>query len=362
MSDMIAMEFEFDYGDLAAEKVLECETAFQTACAIENQATRMIGEQFAKVKANLKDLRNGDGWRGWCEKRLGFSHTQAQNYINEFENGGLVKNLYKFGKSSRFMLTAPTMPQEVRDQADAIAEAGGDTSVKAIKQLKADYEAERAARITAEADKAIWQTRQQESQQESNQRSQKIESLERRIDLFSTQPTPEPVKIVERVEVIPADYESLKAKAAQLETELATKDAELAQNKAEQNRIIKSAINSKMSGYQGKVDTCQREVDELERKKAMMEEQVERMKEYMASLDNESKRIEVHRNIIEKERLGLISLASFLRDEAPMLDPKTDKEWASLGGMYGDAERAIVTYRGSKQNHPTLTLIQGSAA
>ena len=174
MNDLI--QEGFDYGDLPAEKVLECETAFQAACAIENQATRMIGEQFAKVKVNLKHLRNGNGWREWCDKKLNISHTQAQNYINEFENGGFVKNFYKFGKSARWLLVTPNTPQEVRDRADALAEAGEDVSVKTIKQLKADYEAEKQ--------------RTEEFRQESNERRKTIRELENQIDLLKSQPAP----------------------------------------------------------------------------------------------------------------------------------------------------------------------------
>lgn len=154
MSDLI--QTGFDYGDLPAEKVLECETAFQTACAIENQATRMIGEQFARVKENLKFLRNGNGWLEWCKAKLKISHTQAQNYINEFENGESLKNFSTFGKSARWLLVAPNTPQEVRDRADALVDAGEDVSVKTIKKLKADVEAERQARIIRSGAWILW--------------------------------------------------------------------------------------------------------------------------------------------------------------------------------------------------------------
>ena len=95
------------------------------------------------------------------------SHKTAYNYINAFENRESVKNLHTFGKSALFMLTAPTMPQEVRDQASELAEAGEDVSVKIIKQLKAEYAAKQ---YEVEEEKR----RAQEFREESNERRKKI--------------------------------------------------------------------------------------------------------------------------------------------------------------------------------------------
>ena len=81
-----------------------------------------------------------------CENRAGISYKTADNYINAYENKENVQNFHTFGKSALFLLTAPNTPQEVRDRADALVEAGEDASVKAIKQLKAEVEAERQAR------------------------------------------------------------------------------------------------------------------------------------------------------------------------------------------------------------------------
>ena len=72
-------------------------------------------------------------------KKLRLTHAG----VEYCENGESVKNFNAFGKSALFLLTAPTIPQEVRDRADALAEAGEDVSVKTIKKLKADYESER---------------------------------------------------------------------------------------------------------------------------------------------------------------------------------------------------------------------------
>lgn len=333
--DMVSIQF--DYGDLPVEKVLECETAFQTACAIEDQATRMIGEQFAKVKENLKSLRNGNGWREWCDKKLNISHTQAEHYINEFQNGDFVKNLYKFGKSARFLLTAPTTPQEVRDRADAIADAGGDTSHKAIKQLKADYDSERQSRLIAEQRSKEW------NEQYIKERDEKL-AAEQKVLTLESQPKPEP-EVIEK-EVVPADYESAKQQAATLQaqtealqTQTETLKKELENLQTQQAKLVSDQVKTKLQGYQN-------EVDEMEQKKAVMQEQVDRMKEYMASLNSESKRLEVHQDVIEKSRLHLISLAAFLSDSDEMNDKDTRDRWLRLSNMHNDAHKAILSYLG----------------
>ncbi len=353
MTDMISMEF--DYGDLPAEKVLECETAFQAACAIENQATRMIGEQFAKAKENLKHLRNGNGWREWCDKKLNISHQSAENYINEYKNGEFVKNFDKFGKSARWLLVAPNTPQEVRDRADALAEAGEDVSVKTIKKIKADYEAERQA-------SELFERRAQESQAESNERRKKVRELEEQIDLLTIRDrmmqgrleqagqeidrlatvVPEPEKIV----VPPDDYETAKVKAAQLESALEAL-------KKEQVKLINSQVKAKLHEYQS-------EVDEMERRKTVLQEQVDRMKAYMASKDREDRRLAVHQQVIEELRLKLLSLAVFLSDEDPVQDADTLKLWRALADMLAEAMTAVRQYSG--ESRPALSVVRGEVA
>ena len=72
-----------------------------------------------------------------------------------------------------------------------------------------------------------------------------------------------------------------------------------------------------------------------------MEEQVDRMKKYMASLESDAKRLEVHHNVIEKSRLELISLAAFLSDMDPIDDGATIKKWQSLADMHQAATDSI---------------------
>jgi DNA repair exonuclease SbcCD ATPase subunit len=319
MSDLIE-NMDFDYGDLPAEKVLECETAFQSACAIENQAVVMIGEQFAKVKENLRFLRNGNGFREWCDKRAKISHKTAYNYINAFENRESVKNLHTFGKSALFMLTAPTMPQEVRDQASELAEAGEDVSVKIIKQLKAEYAAKQ---YEVEAEKR----RTQEFREESNERRKKIRELEQRLDLAERADP----KVVEK---IPDDYETIKRQSAELRAQTDSLQKQLDDLQKQQSKLVNDQVKTKLQDRQS-------ELDKLEADKKAIEEIVSRKKAYLDSLSGEVKRIETHQSVINGARMELIGLAAFLNDIEPISDPDTIKKWLALADMHEEAMKAI---------------------
>lgn len=321
MSDLIE-NMAFDYGDLPAEKVLECETAFQSACSIENQAVVMIGEQFAKVKANLKFLRNGNGFREWCDCRAKISYKTADNYINAFENRENVKNFHTFGKSALFLLTAPNTPQEVRDQASELADAGEDVSIKIIKQLKAEYAAKQ---YEVETEKR----RAQEFREESNERRKKIRELERQLALVDSA-EPE-VKIVEKV---PDDYETIKRQSAELRAQTDALQKQLDDLQKQQSKLVNDQVKTKLQDRQS-------ELDKLEADKKAIEEIVSRKQAYLDSLSSEVKRIETHQSVINGARMELIGLAAFLNDIDPISDPDTIKKWLALADMHEEAMKAI---------------------
>lgn len=148
------------------------------------------------------------------------------------------------------------------------------------------------------------------------------------------------------VEKIPADCEALKAKAAQLATELATK-------KAEQNRIIQSAIKAKLSGYQG-------EMDALEARKRNLEQQAKDYQNYLASLTGTAKQMEAQTRAFEKTRQALVDLASELSDFTPV-DPDLTRRALALAEMHGAAAHSLrLVFEPARPT--TLTVIQGHAA
>jgi len=170
----------------------------------------------------------------------------------------------------------------------------------------------------------------------------KIEALELSLLTVKSQPAPKP----EVKEVIPADYKTAKAEAARLQ-------AELANLKKEQDRLVNAQLKAKLNERA-------RELEEMERRKTLLEEQVARMTAYMASLDSEADRIEVHRNVIEKNRLSLIDLAAFLGDADPISDAEILKRWRALADMLAEAMSAVRQFSGD--HRPELTVIRGDAA
>ena len=159
--------------------------------------------------------------------------------------------------------------------------------------------------------------------------------MENQIDLLETK-TATPEKIV----VPPADYETAKAKVAQLERELATV-------KKEQDKLINDQVKAKLRERQA-------EWDKLEADRKYLEDIVERKKAYLDSLNSEVKRLEIHDSTINGVRLELISLAAFLSDEEPIQDAETLKRWRALADMLGEAMTAVHQYAGDAKPASSL--------
>lgn len=150
---------------------------------------------------------------------------------------------------------------------------------------------------------------------------------------------------LEKSGVVPDDYKTAKA-------QLATLEAELARIKAEQSRMVNDQVKAKLRERET-------ELAEMEQRKTIMEDQVERMKSYMASLDSDIKRAEVHQKVIEEQRLHLISLAAFISDMEPMNTPDTVRRWLALADMCMEAAHGIRQVFG--EHRPELTVIRNAS-
>ena len=288
-----------------------------------------IGRELTAVK---DELPHGQ-FEIWIKDEFQMNREMANNFMQVATRfGGQMSDYLTFKPTVLYALAAPSTPDAVIDKAVAKAESGDKVTVADVKDWKAiEAELEAEKRRNAE-----W------SAQSTSQR-QHIEALERRIDLFDSQPKPKPV--IKVVEKIPADYEALKAKAAQLETELAT-------NKAEQTRIIQSAIKAKLSGYQG-------EVDALQAKKDNLEKQAQEYQDYLASLTGTAKQMESQDRAFEKSRQALVDLASELSDFNPV-NPQLNRKALALADMCEAASQSLrLVFEPAR---PELTLIQGTAA
>ena len=324
-------------------------------------------EKLASIgDASLKVLRDKRLYRSthktfeeYCQERFGIVRRQADRQIGF---ATLLEDLRPRGLKSLPTTEKQARPLTKLETPELQAQAWTQAQVDSGKDQPSNREVAKAvAKVQAELDAE--KQRSEEFRQESNERRKKVRELEEQIDLLATRdrmlqaraeqaeeelerldklPLPEPEKVV----VPPEDYETSKARLAELE-------AELVRVKKEQARLVNDQLKAKLNERT-------RELDEMERRKAIMEDQVERMKNYLASLNGEARRIEVHQKVIEENRQHMISLASFLNDEEPMQDADTRKLWNALADMLAEAATAVRQYAGDSK--PALTVIQGGAA
>lgn len=345
MNDL--MQASFDYAALPVEIATKAQIA---ASNIKLRLKRTvediieIGRELTAVKA---ELPHGQ-FLPWIAAEFEMSEDTAQNFLRVYERFGQIPNnsVFSLKPTILYALSAPSTPDSIIDKAIEKAESGAKVTIADVRDWKAELETEKQ--------------RSEEFRQESNERRKTIRTLEEQIDLLTTRDRAmqdrleqaedeiqrldklEPEKIV----VHPEDYETSKARLAELE-------AELVRVKKEQARLVNDQLKAKLNERA-------RELEEIEQRKTIMEEQVERMKNYLASLDRESRRLEVHQKVIEELRLKLLSLAVFLSDEEPVQDADTRKCWHALADMLAEAMTAVRQYSGD--HRPELTVIRGDAA
>lgn len=336
MSELI--QTGFDYAALPVDSADQLRTwKIEIAAFTDTVESSLvqIGLRFQQARDELnRQGVKGEGFSAWVESETKYSRSSAYGLIN-------VANKFKdklrpnFGRSVLYALSSPSTSEAIIDKAVAKAESGEKVTVADVKDwkaLEAELEAERQAREKAEreveAERRINGDWERTWTKQSIEHRNQIQSLE--LDLEAAKTMPESKSVVVEKEVIPDDYEDVKAQAAQL----ATIKADLDKLKKEQTKIIDQQVKVKLQGYQS-------EVDKLEEKKKTIEEIVDRKKAYLDSLDSEVKRLEVHQSTINGVRLELIGLASFLNDLDPINDKATIKKWLALAGMLDDASQGI---------------------
>ena len=331
MSELI--QIGFDYAALPVDAALTARAAAERIKLRLKRTVEDIIEIGRELTAVKDELPHGQ-FLPWIAAEFEMSERTAYNFMDVAGKfGDKVATVANFSSKVLYALSAPSTPDAVIEKAVAKAESGEKVTVADVKDWKAlESELETEKRRSNEW-RDQWKEKRDLAEKalgdlaavadEKGRLQLHVAALERRIDLFDSEPKPEPKK----VEVPPADYESTKEKAAKAEKELE-------KLKKEQAKLVADQVKAKLQGYQG-------EVDKMEQKKAAMQDQVDRMKEYMDSLNSEAKRIEVHQNVINGTRLDLIGLAAFLNDMDPMTDADTVKRWQALAGMLNDACQSI---------------------
>lgn len=282
-------------------------------------ATRKQRMASLKVLFDNKLYRNDfKTFSEYCKATFDFERTYShyQRVFADIRDGmfTMVNILPANERQARPLAKLPSPELQAQAWTQAQADSG--------KEQPSNREVDKAV-VKIKAELAAEKQRSEEFRAESNERRKKVRDLEEQIDLLKAQPAPEPKKVV----VAPDDYETAKAKAAQLEIELKSL-------RQQQDKLVNDQVKAKLHERQA-------ELDKLEQDKQLLDEVVARKKAYLASLDSDLKRIETHQKVIEENRLHLISLAAFIGDMDPMKDRDTIRRWLALADMHMEAANSI---------------------
>lgn len=293
-------------------------------------------EKLASIgDASLKVLRDKRLYRAshktfedYCQERFGFTRQRASQKIGFLalldDLSTRVDKAPATEGQARPLTKLPTPELQAQAWEQAQADSGKEQpsnrevaeAVAKMQALESELEAEKRRSVE-------WREQALARAKEKQDLELKFSASANELHNLKCQPKPEPVV----KEIPPADYESIKEKAAKAEQELA-------KLKKEQAKLVNEQVKTKLQGYQD-------EVNEMEKKKKSIEDIVARKQAYLDSLSSEVKRIETHREVINGTRLELIGLAGFLSDLEPMTDADTVKRWQALAGMLDDASRSI---------------------
>lgn len=292
------------------------------------ETDRLIKRHINTTRYLLLDMRDRKGWKAlgyesfveYGEKELGFQKSHIYDLTNAAEIGLQIgfSDKSENQPKERHLHPLKQVPEEER-------KAIWEEATRKAEEEQAKLTAQRVQEAVAE-----WKQRSQESLNESNERRKTIQELETQIDLLKSQPAPKP-QVVEKA---PDDYEAAKKQAAELQMQTQALQKQLETLQKQQDKIINDQVKTKLQERET-------ELNDMEQRKRFMEQEVERLKNYMASLDSDAKRNEVHQSVIEEQRLQLISLAAFLTDADPIRDSDTIKKWRALAAMHRDAAHGI---------------------
>lgn len=90
-----------------------------------------IGQRLIEVKEMLPR----GSWLKWLETEFGWSERTAYNFINVSAKFATVASLENIGAKALYLLAAPSTPEEAREDAIEIAEAGEKVSHQTVQEL-----------------------------------------------------------------------------------------------------------------------------------------------------------------------------------------------------------------------------------
>jgi len=173
-----------------------------------------IGEELVEAKKEIQPYKEG-GFKGWVETQVGITERYAYALINSYEHFGKTEiiSVSRFVNTAMLLLSAPSVPQEARDEAIQRAEAGEKINVKLAKEIiEAQFARQQAeeAEQQAHAEALL-------AQQEIANLTQRIEALQNEMASF-VQPEVE-IREVEKEVISPettATLEKLRLQVQEL--------------------------------------------------------------------------------------------------------------------------------------------------
>ena len=293
----------FDYSVIAEESkrsiVKMCaETIRRSADNIAQQII-VIGEAFSRAKENLPH----GAWIPFIETEIGWTRETVNKHIqlsNRFKCqvsltfGGL-------GKEAMLELAAPSTPDSVVSTGIEKVESGEKFTVEEIKQLKAQ------ANI---------------AKQNLDVAKNKIKELEAR----------EPEKIIEKIEVVPADYQQAKDAAEKAREESARLKRALEKAKSDMDQAIKDQVKARMDAVKKDVETADARVVNRQKELEKIEAQLAKMNRSLAD-------VRWHEEMISKHFTELQELSFEIGD----LDhcKEASPRWMKLAIAYANAAKII---------------------
>lgn len=142
---MIPVQTRFAYSDLAPDTRSIVEAATDRLHTLERKTGEQIiemGQELIRVKQAL-----GHGLFGaWLESEFGWTDRTAQNFMNVAEKfAGKTENFAHFAPSALYALASGSVPQEIRDEFTAKAEAGERVTHQDVKHRLSHKETQRIA-------------------------------------------------------------------------------------------------------------------------------------------------------------------------------------------------------------------------
>ena len=129
----------FDYGDIPEPEVRALERTVEKIGELRSRAARCAieaGRELKEAQDRLSNRKSGTFER-WVESRCGITPRHARNFISAFETfGGKPENVFRlFDDSSMFLLSAPSCPEDARNEALKLANSGKPVTHKVAKEI-----------------------------------------------------------------------------------------------------------------------------------------------------------------------------------------------------------------------------------